>query len=302
MGDWLVSIAGTEIGARLALGLALFSALAHAVFGAINKGGVDPFLNRGAINLWYGAIAAPFALFVLPLPTPHLWFWLGISFVVHIVYEYLQASSFAKGDFTLVYPIARGTGPLVALVLAAIVFGERFSAWQWAGGAMLSLAIMGFAVANIRSAIRAGAAPGSLGPAIRVAVATGVMLAAYTAVDAYGIRQATNPFTFLAWFFALGMVGFPFVALAKWRAMPVKPPLRPLVMRGFVGALVALMSFASVMIATRIDSVGQTAALRETSIVFATAIGVVVFRERIDMTRLALIACIAAGAVLVEVG
>ncbi len=302
MGDWIISVAGTETGARLALGLALFSALAHAVFGAINKGGVDPFLNRGAINLWYGAIAAPFALFVLPLPSPTLWFWLGISFVVHIVYEYLQASSFAKGDFTLVYPIARGTGPLVALVLAAIIFGEHFSAVQWAGGAMLSAAIMGFAVANIRSAIKAGAAPGSLGPAIRAAVATGVMLAAYTAVDAYGIRQAANPFTFLAWFFALGMVGFPFIALAKWRGMVVKPPLRPLVLRGFVGALVALMSFGSVMIATRVDSVGQTAALRETSIVFATAIGVLIFKEKIDAPRLMLIACIAVGAVLVEVG
>ena len=302
MGDWIVSIAGTETGARLALGLALFSALAHAIFGAINKGGIDPFLNRGAINLWYGAIAAPFALFALPLPTPDLLIWIGISFVVHIVYEYLQASSFEKGAFTLVYPISRGTGPLVALVLAAAVFGERFSGMQWVGGLVLSAAIMGLAVANIRSARLAGGARGALGPAIRVAVATGVMLAAYTAVDAYGIRQADNPFTFLAWFFVSGAFGFPFIAWARWRSLAVKPPLRPLVLRGLIGAVVALLSFSSVMLATRIDSVGQTAALRETSIVFATAIGVLVFRERIDATRLTLITIIAMGAVLVEIG
>jgi len=302
MGEWLVSIAGTEAGARLALGLALFSALAHAVFGAINKGGVDPFLNRGAINLWYGAMAAPVALLVLPLPTPDLWVWIGISFGVHIVYEYLQASSFEKGAFTLVYPISRGTGPLVALVLAAVIFGEGFTGMQWFGGVLLSTAIMGLAVANIRSARAAGAAPGALGPAIRVAVATGVMLAVYTAVDAYGIRQAENPFTFLAWFFLTGAFGFPFIAWARWRGLAVRPPLRPLAIRGFVGALVALLSFSSVMIATRLDSVGQTAALRETSIVFATAIGVLVFRERIDATRLALVAVIATGAVLVEIG
>ena len=209
MGDWIVSIAGTETGARLALGLALFSALAHAVFGAINKGGVDPFLNRGAINLWYGAIVAPFALFWLPLPDPRLWFWLGISYLVHIVYEYLQASAFEKGDFTLVYPIARGTGPLVALVLAATIFHERFSAWQWAGGILLSGAIIGLAVVNIRRTPGAG----SLGPAIRAALATGFMLAAYTAVDAYGIRQAANPFTFLAWFFFIDGLLFPALAL-----------------------------------------------------------------------------------------
>lgn len=298
MGEWLVSIAGTETGARLAL----FSALAHAVFGAINKGGVDPFLNRGAINLWYGAMAAPVALFVMPFPAPDLWVWIGVSFLVHILYEYLQASSFEKGAFTLVYPISRGTGPLVALVLAAAIFGEHFTGMQWFGGVLLSTAIMGLAAANIRSARAAGAAPGALGPAIRVAVATGVMLAVYTAVDAYGIRQAENPFTFLAWFFMTGAFGFPFIAWARWRGLTVKPPLRPLVIRGFIGAVVALLSFSSVMIATRIDSVGQTAALRETSIVFATAIGVLIFREKIDATRLALIAIIATGAVLVEIG
>jgi len=214
----------------------------------------------------------------------------------------LQASSFEKGAFTLVYPISRGTGPLVALVLAAVIFGERFTGMQWFGGVLLSTAIMGLAVANIRSARAAGAAPGALGPAIRVAVATGVMLAVYTAVDAYGIRQAENPFTFLAWFFLTGAFGFPFIAWARWRGLAVKPRLRPLVIRGFIGALVALLSFSSVMIATRLDSVGQTAALRETSIVFATAIGVLVFRERIDATRLALVAVIAMGAVLVEIG
>lgn len=299
MGEWLVSIAGTAEGARLALVLALLSAFAHAVFGAINKGGVDPFLNRGAINLSYGTMALPVALFIVPWPGPDLWVWIAASFAVHILYEYFQALAFEKGDFTLVYPIARGTGPLVALVLAAVIFGERFSAVQWLGGLVLSLAIMGLAVANIRRARVIGTA---LGPAIRAAVGTGFLLAAYTVIDAYGIRQAENPFTFLAWFFLSGAFGFPFISWMRWRRLAVKPPLRPLAIRGVIGALVALFSFSAVMIATRIDSVGQTAALRETSIIFATAIGVLIFREKIDAPRLALIAVIAAGAVLVEIG
>jgi len=302
MGDWIVSVAGTDAGARLALGLALFSALAHASFGALIKGASDPYLIRGAINLWYGAIALPFALFALPHPTPMLWACLAVSFAVHVVYELLQTQSFERGAFTLVYPIARGTGPLVTLVLAALIFGERFSEVQWSGGLLLSGAIMGLALANIRTARMAEGARGSLAPAIRAAVGTGVMLAIYTSVDAYGIRQAENPFTFLAWFFTLGALGFPFIALARWRRLAVKPPLRPIALRGLIGACIALLSFGTFMIATRVGSVGETAALRETSIVFATAIGVLVFRERIDATRLALIALIAAGAVLVEVG
>lgn len=71
MGEWIVAIAGTPAGERLALALALLSALSHATFGAINKGGQDPHLNRGAINICYSAMAAPFALFVFPLPSPH---------------------------------------------------------------------------------------------------------------------------------------------------------------------------------------------------------------------------------------
>lgn len=302
MGELIVSLAGTEAGEALALALVLLSALAHAIFGAINKGGVDPILNRGAINICYGAMAAPFALFVFPWPSGALWLALLVSYLVHIAYEYLQASAFSKGDFTVVYPIARGTGPLVAMLLAIVVFHERFSVMQWIGGFGLSTAIIGLALINIRRARQAGLEIRNLRGAILTALATGVGVAAYTMVDAYGIRLAEDPFTFLSWVFFTGGFGFPLVAAARWRRLTVKPPLSDLAMRGMFGAIIALMSFGSIMLATRLDSVGEAAALRETSIIFATAIGVLVFHERIDAARLALIACIAAGAVLVEMG
>lgn len=304
MGELIVSLAGTEAGGALALALALLSALAHAIFGAINKGGADPYLNRGAINLWYGAMAAPFALFVLPMPRAEVWWALGASFLIHILYEFLQARSFAKGAFTLVYPIARGTGPLAALVLAVFVFDERFSAWQWAGGLLLSAAIMGLAAVNLRRVDLSLTSVVQLRSAILTALMAGVMIAVYTTVDAYGIRLAENPFTFLVWFFTMGAFGFPFVALWRWRHMEPaqRPPLDQLALRGFFGAIIAFISFGSLMLATRVGSVGEAAALRETSIIFATAIGVLIFHEKIDPARLGLIGLIAAGAVLVEVG
>lgn len=302
MGDLIVSLAGTEAGAALALALVMLSALAHAIFGAINKGGVDPFLNRGAINICYGLMAAPFALFVFPLPTGTLWLALLVSYLVHIGYEYLQSSAFEKGDFTVVYPIARGTGPLAAMILAIFVFHESFSVGQWIGGLGLSAAIMGLALVNIRLARQRGMELSNLKSAILTALATGVGVAVYTLVDAYGIRMAENPFTFLSWFFFTGGFGFPLVAAMRWRKMAVKPPLGDLAMRGVFGAIIAMMSFGSIMLATRLDSVGEAAALRETSIIFGTAIGVLIFKEKIDATRLALIVCIAAGAVLVEMG
>jgi len=121
-------------------------------------------------------------------------------------------------------------------------------------------------------------------------------------IDAYGIRQAADPFTFIVWFFTLGGVGFPLIAAARWRKLTVKPTLADIALRGFFGGILAFMSFGAVMLAIRLGSVGEAAALRETSIIFATAIGVLVFHEKIDAARLALIVCIAIGAILVELG
>ncbi len=302
MGEFIVSLAGTETGKTVALVLILFSALAHATFGAINKGGIDPFVNRGAINLAYGLFAAPFALFVFPWPSADLLWFFVFVIIVHLVYESLQAASFHLGNFTLVYPIARGTGPLAGVTLAVIIFSESYRPGQWAGVVLLSLAIFGLAAANLRAANIRLADAGKLLSAIAVAFVTGIMVAVYTNVDAYAIRMAQDPFTFLAWFFMLTGMAFPFIAFARYRMLEHKPDLRALAVRGLLGAIVAYLSFGSIMVATRIDDVGKAAALRETSIIFATVIGVFIFREHIDRTRVLLIVLITLGAVLVQLG
>ncbi|MEM7291510.1 MAG: multidrug transporter, partial [Pseudomonadota bacterium] len=125
MADYFVQLAGTQEGERLAVFLALFSAFAHAVFAALNKGGNDPYLNRGAINIAYSLMAAPFALFFLPLPESHLIYILVLSFVFHVSYEWLQAAAYYRGALTLVYPIARGTGPIIIAVISIILFKEQ---------------------------------------------------------------------------------------------------------------------------------------------------------------------------------
>ena len=304
MSEMIVAMAGTPEGELLAFALALLAAFAHATFGAINKGGADPFLNRGAINASYALMAAPVAILVVPWPTPPLWQMLALSFIVHLIYEWFQASAFEKGDFTVVYPIARGTGPLVTAVASIFIFGEVLAAVQWVGLALLSASIMGLAAANMAARrIDQAALPG-LRQAIGMAFLTGVMIAVYTTIDAYGIRLAADPFTFLAWFFLLNGMGFPIVALRRWRRLAPERRPRPadLAVRGIFGAIIACISFGAIMLATRLDKVGEAAALRETSIIFATAIGVLIFRERIDFRRIGMIGLIATGAMLVEFG
>tara|TARA_R110002073_G_scaffold152635_2_gene307094 strand:+ start:104 stop:1069 length:966 start_codon:yes stop_codon:yes gene_type:complete len=293
------SVEGTETGALIALVLALMSAMAHAIFGAVVKSG-DPILNRGAINICYGTAAAPIALFVTPWPTPELWPILGIAYVVHFAYEWFQVKSFEHGAFVLVYPIGRGSGPLLTALAAMIVFDEILTLNQWLGIIMISGGILALAQVNLRSAIASGVNMRGLKLAIGFALGTGVLIAVYTTVDAYGIRLADNPFTFLAWFFFSGLFGSPIIAGLKYRRLETPVDKAALFTRGLFGALIGVISFGAIMLATRLGQVATVAALRETSIIFGTALGVFIFKEKVTVPRLLLIGLIAAGAVLIE--
>ena len=300
MSEWLLSLEGTEAGHRLALGLALLAAFLHAVFGALQKGRHDPWLSRGAIDLCYGLMAAPFALFVVPLPEPHMWPIFAGVYVIHIGYKLAQGWTYSKGAYTVVYPVVRGTGPLFTVIGAYLLFGEVFTPVQWAGVGVLLAGIFGLAAYNL---VHWDLDRDTLKPALLLAVLTGGFVALYTTYDAYGIRATANPFTFLAWFFFIdGLFFMPPLMALRWARMPGRPAPGPLLARGMAGGLVAFFSFGAVMLATRLDKVGEAAVLRETSTVFAALIGWLVLGEKVGPRRLALMALIAAGAVIVEMG
>lgn len=299
MSAWLVSLEGTAAGQQLALALALSAAFLHAVFGALQKGRHDPWLTRGAIDFSYAAMAAPFALFVVPWPEPHMWLIFLGAFVIHSGYKLLQSWAYSKGAFTVVYPVVRGVGPFFTVIGAYLIFGETFSGLQWFGVAVLMAGILGLAVYNM---VFMTEGRETLLAAMVIAVFTGFFVALYTTYDAFGIRATADPFTFLAWFFLIDGLVFPVLATIKYRAMVNPPDLGPLMTRGFIGGLVAFASFGSVMLATRLDNVGEAAVLRETSPVFAALIGWLFLKETVGPRRIALMALIALGAVIVEVG
>ncbi len=279
--------------------LALIAAVLHAVFGALQKGRHDPWLTRGAIDASYCVMAAPFALFVVPWPEPHMWPIFAGAWLIHIVYKLLQAWAYTKGAYTVVYPVVRGTGPLFTVFGAYVIFGEIFTPVQWLGVLVLTAGILGLAVYNL---IYLETARDTLNLALGLAVLTGLFVALYTTYDAYGIRATQNPFTFLAWFFMIDGLVMPFIAARRWSKMRDAPALGPLMQRGVLGGLVAFMSFGAIMMATRLDKVGEAAVLRETSTVFAALIGWLVLKETVGPRRIFLMALIALGAVIVEMG
>ena len=299
MSDWLISLEGTEAGRTVAMLLALMAAVLHAVFGALQKGRYDPWLTRGAIDACYALMAAPFALLIVPWPEPHMWPIFAITLVIHVGYKIAMAMAYTKGSYTVVYPVVRGTAPLFAVIGAYLIFDETFTLLQWLGVMALLGGTFGLAIYNL---VFLETERDTLKPALVLAAITGLTAALYTTYDAYGIRATADPFTFLAWFFLIDGLVMPPFAYLRWRNMAYRPDPGPLMLRGLIGGVLAPLSFGAVMLATRLDKVGEAAVLRETSTVFAALIGWLVLKEAVGPRRIALMVLIALGAVIVEMG
>ncbi|MEP4639168.1 MAG: EamA family transporter, partial [Yoonia sp.] len=181
MSEWLVSIAGTPEGARLATFLALFSALAHAVFGALQKGRHDPWLTRGAVDFWLAVLSAPIALFLVPWPNQATAILLVGVIIVHFAYKVTMALAYERAAYTVVYPVVRGTGPLVTVIAATLFFNEHFSAVQWLGVACLSGGILLLALRNLSEETLD---PHTLKVGLGWAITGGILVAIYTTYDA----------------------------------------------------------------------------------------------------------------------
>lgn len=298
MGDWLISLEGTEAGKTAALILALQAAFLHAFFGALQKGRTDPWTARAFIDASYAVIALPAALFLVPWPEPEVWGYFAIAWAIHVGYKLAQASAYTVGAYTVVYPVVRGSSPAFTVIGAGILFNEHFAPLQWLGVACLMAGILGLAAYNLRHiTVDRARLPLALG----LALMTGGIVALYTTWDAFVIRAVADPFTFLAWFFLIDGLAFP-IGYLIWRRGRLPDPLAPVVRLGLLGAIVAFFSFGGIMLATRLDKVGEAAVLRETSVVFAAFLGWVMLGEKVGPRRLFLIALIALGAVIVEWG
>src|ERR1700748_3222020 len=116
---------------RFALFLILLSALVHAVVNVLTKRAEDKYAMRLLVGVFSALLVAP-ALFFVPLPAGAWWFLIGTAFV-HALYELLLVKSYESADFSAVYPVARGTGPLFTAIGAILFLHEHPPALQIVG-------------------------------------------------------------------------------------------------------------------------------------------------------------------------
>ncbi|WP_244900905.1 EamA family transporter, partial [Streptomyces nanshensis] len=139
----------------LVVAAVLVAAVTHASWNALAHHIKDQLLAFTLVGGGGALCGLALACFV-PLPAREAWPALAVSSALHVVYQVLLMRSFGLGDFGQMYPIARGTAPLVVTVLAAVFLQEVPDAWQLTGVAVASAGLLGVALWGIRG--RRGAA------------------------------------------------------------------------------------------------------------------------------------------------
>lgn len=267
------------------------AAALHAGWNALLKIGLDRYLTASLIQIGAACVALP-ALPFFAIPVASAWPCIALSALLHIGYNIFLSRAYQHGDLSQVYPIARGSSPLLVALLALLA-GDVLQAGQWAGLLVL--------VGGIWLMAWRGGHQGSTlnGPLLFNALATAVCIAGYTVADALGARSNGDAIGYALWLFLVnGVVATIVIALRRGPRIFLQ--LGPHWRGGLGGGAMSMLAYSLVIWATTQAPVALVSALRESSVLFALLIGWLFLKE--SMRPLRLLAClvIASGVALMK--
>jgi drug/metabolite transporter (DMT)-like permease len=272
----------------------LCAAMAHAGWNALAKRALDPVLGVTLIVVLAGAIALPL-LPVVGLPSVQSLPFVAASVALHFGYNLVLAEAYRTGGLGLVYPIARGAAPAVVAIAGAALFGEVLAPTGILGVAMIVAGVAGMSVRRPADLLHADRR------AVFFALVTAGFIAAYTLVDGQGSRRSGNPHGYAVLLFVIdGAVTCGFLLLRRGTA-PLRVAPRTFAPALF-GAAMQLAGYWIVIWAMASAPIALVAALRETSVLFAALLAVVMLREPLAPFRLVAAAVILGGALLIRLG
>jgi drug/metabolite transporter (DMT)-like permease len=231
------------------------------------------------------------ALFFVPLPHGiAVWLLVATAFV-HAIYELLLVKSYESAAFSAVYPVARGTGPLFTTIGAVFILHEHPPAIVLLGIVMVCGGVVAIGLSHRASA---GAMAG-----LSYALGTGLSIGIYTLVDATGVRTVTQPLTYVLWFFvAHGLCVLVTAPGIRGRAVVIEA--RRQWRLGILLGFLSIATYGSAMLAYRFGATAQLAALRETSVLFGTALAMNFLGEKMNLRRWLAAGAIATGAIMLQ--
>ncbi len=270
----------------------LFAAACHAAWNATIKGGLDPLATTVLISIGAAIVSAVF-LPLIGLPAAAAWPWCGASVLIHLVYFGALIESYRAGDMGQVYPIARGSAPLMTAIVTTAFVGERLSLLAWCGIILLVVGVMLLSLRGGRDLARLDRR------AVGFALFTAVMICAYSVVDGVGARLAGSANAYSVLLFAgIGPV-MVIYALAR-RGREVMPAMARHWGIGLAGGTLQLGSYGIAIWAMTVAPIAIVAALRETSVLFGAAIAVAFLKEPLRPSRSAAALMIVIGLALIR--
>lgn len=274
----------------------LVGALLHAGWNTLVKSSTDKALDTALIHVLGSLMGIPLVL-VFGLPPASAWPWIAASVAIHIGYYIALTEAYRHGDLGITYPLMRGVAPLLVALSATMTVQEHLSVVSWFGVAGVCAGVLALGLS-----VQALEQP----RAVAFALANAVIIAIYTVVDAMGVRVAIESggtaMQYVAALFLLD--GWPFGLLVLYRrgfavALPYARARAPV---AAVGAAASIGSYGIALWAMTRAPVATVAALRETSVLFATMLGVVFLKEALTVRRAIGTAAILGGVIALRFG
>jgi drug/metabolite transporter (DMT)-like permease len=268
------------------IGLALFAAILHATWNAFLRSGGDRLWTVTVMSFASTVVALPF-LFIYPLPPSAAWPYIFLSALLQVGYSVFLVAAYRYGELGQVYPIVRGTVPLLVTLGGFVIAGDHLDPFQIAGVILIALGIMSLSFGKGRSSTSS----------ILFALATGAIIAAYATVDSIGVRLAGQSGAYTAWVLVLYGTFLPVAFIGMRRRLRVDFRA-PDTWKALGGGLVAMIAYGVVIAAFSLGPAGPITALRETSVVFAVLIGWLFLGEILTARRILACIIVTAGAIL----
>jgi drug/metabolite transporter (DMT)-like permease len=270
----------------------LFAAACHASWNALLKIKLDPFATTAIITVACGVIALPLVALV-GVPPLVAWPWVVASVVLHLAYYIGLTEAYRTGDLSQVYPIARGSAPLMTALVSTTVIGEHLSLVGWAG-------IMALVSGVFLLSARGGRDLAKIDRrAVGFALFTALTICGYSLVDGVGARISRNPSAYAAWLFVCDGSCMAVFALAR-RGTSILRDTRSYWKLGLLGGALSVTSYWIAIWAMTVAPIAIVAALRETSVLFGALIAVVILKEHLRPARIIAALMIVAGLALIR--
>jgi len=266
----------------------LFAAVLHSAWNGMVKKHKDKVISVSAIVFGHVPVAFVVMLFV-PLPTLDSLPYIILSAIIHQGYQVYLISAYKFGDLTKVYPIARGTGPIVATLISIGLLGVLFSKFQIISIILISFGIIFLGLLNKNSQ--------NNNKALLYSLATGFFIGIYSLIDGYGARISLSPLSFLGWSFILNAMIFPFTLKFMNCSNVFSRVIKEAKIVFWVGGTLSYIVYAIIVWAFTKAPIPLVGALRESGIIFSIIIGIFFLNEKISIYKLISIILIFLGVV-----